>query len=134
MPELPEVEVLARHLRPLLRNKTIRGVKVCREKSLWPTSAKEFQKQLLGAKFKDLSRRGKYLIFQLQTAGRASSRSENLVVLGHLGMTGRMYVALKNEKFPKHAAVIFDLGERNFITRIIATLAGWLWIYRRLKN
>ena len=36
-------------------------------------------------------------------------------MLGHLGMTGRMFLALKNEKLPKHAAVIFDLGGWNFI-------------------
>ncbi len=111
MPELPEVEVLARHLRPLIRNKIIRGINVRREKSLRPTSAKEFQKQLLGAKFKDLSRRGKYLLFELQP----KLSGKKFYVLGHLGMTGRMYVASKNEKLPKHAAVVFDLGERNFI-------------------
>ena len=30
MPELPEVEVLARHLRPFLRGKSIRGVEAGR--------------------------------------------------------------------------------------------------------
>lgn len=111
MPELPEVEVLARHLRPLIRNKTIRAINVRREKSLRPTSTKEFQRKLIGAKFKDLSRRGKYLVFELQP----KSSGKKISVLGHLGMTGRMYVALKNEKLPKHAAVVFDLGNRNFI-------------------
>lgn len=111
MPELPEVEVLARHLRPLIRNKTICGIKVRREKSLRPTSANEFQKRLLGAKFKSLSRRGKYLLFELQS----KSSGKNFCVLGHLGMTGRMYVAAKKEKLPKHAAIILDLGRRNFI-------------------
>lgn len=111
MPELPEVEVLARHLRPLIRGKTIRAVNVRREKSLRPTSAKEFQRKLLGAKFKELSRRGKYLLFQLQS----KSSGKKFGVLGHLGMTGRMYVALKKEKLPKHAAIVFDLGERNFV-------------------
>ena len=38
-----------------------------------------------------------------------------LRLLGHLGMTGRMYVALKTEPLPKHAAIVFDLGDRNFI-------------------
>ena len=36
-------------------------------------------------------------------------------MLGHLGMTGRMFLALKNEPLPKHAAVVFDLGKMNFI-------------------
>ena len=51
MPELPEVEVLARHLGPLLRRKTIRGVVVQRKKILKPTSLKQFQKVLTGATF-----------------------------------------------------------------------------------
>ncbi|HTX22099.1 MAG TPA: bifunctional DNA-formamidopyrimidine glycosylase/DNA-(apurinic or apyrimidinic site) lyase [Candidatus Aquilonibacter sp.] len=111
MPELPEVEVLARHLRPLLRGKTIRGVSVRRDRVLKPTSPKSFRTILLGAKFNNLSRRGKYLLFQLQT----KAPGETVTLLGHLGMTGRIFVALKNERLPKHTAVIFDLGNRNFI-------------------
>jgi len=38
-----------------------------------------------------------------------------VTLLGHLGMTGRMFVAKKNEPLPKHAAVIFDLGRQSFI-------------------
>jgi formamidopyrimidine-DNA glycosylase len=111
MPELPEVEILARHLRPLLRGKTIRGVSVHRQRVLQPTPSIVFQKTLSGAKFKNLSRRGKYLLFQLQP----KRSGKPVTVLGHLGMTGRMFVALKNEKLPKHTAVVFDLGDRNFI-------------------
>jgi len=111
MPELPEVEVLARHLRPLIRGKTIRKVTVRREKSLRPTAPAAFTKALSGARFDNLSRRGKYLLFELLPKAGGTP----LTVLGHLGMTGRMYVALKNEPLPKHAAVVLDLGDRNFI-------------------
>ena len=72
MPELPEVEVLARHLRPLIRGKTIRGVNVRRAKVLAPTSPRKFRRALLGAKFTGLSRRGKYLLFQLRAKPAAS--------------------------------------------------------------
>ena len=111
MPELPEVEVLVRHLRPLLRGKTIRGVNVRREKVLRPTSAREFKKVLGGAKFTGLSRRGKYLLFELHS----KISGKPMTLLGHLGMTGRMFPAKKDEPLPKHAAVIFDLGRENFI-------------------
>jgi formamidopyrimidine-DNA glycosylase len=111
MPELPEVEILARHLRPVLRGKIIRGVKVRREKVLRPTSLNEFHKTLLGAKFADLARRGKYLLFTL----RSKKSGKTISLLGHLGMTGRMFLAPKNLPLPKHAAVIFDLGAMNFI-------------------
>jgi formamidopyrimidine-DNA glycosylase len=111
MPELPEVEVLARHLRPLLRGKTIRGVDVRREKVLRPTSLQKFRQTLIGAKFKNLTRRGKYFLFELQPKmpGKA------VTVLGHLGMTGKMFLMPKGVSLPKHAAVIFDLGKTNFI-------------------
>ncbi len=111
MPELPEVEVLARHLRPLIRGKTIRGVNVRRAKVLAPVSLCKFRQTLLGAKFTGLSRRGKYLLFQL----RAKTGGESVTLLGHLGMTGRIYLARKNVRPPWHAAVVFDLGRENFI-------------------
>src|SRR5277367_4535137 len=111
MPELPEVEILARHLQPLLRGQTIRNVVVRRAKVLQPTSLREFQRTLTGATFTGLVRRGKYLLFQLRL--KAAGKPETL--LGHLGMTGRMFVAGKNQPLPKHAAVAFDLGRQRFI-------------------
>ena len=94
MPELPEIEVLVRQLRPLLRGKTIHGVDVRRAKVLSPTALKTFQRALIGAKFTGLSRRGKYLLFQLHSPSAALP----FTLLGHLGMTGRMFLAKKNER------------------------------------
>ena len=111
MPELPEVEVLARHLRPLIRGKIIREVFVRRKKVVSPTTVAQLEGVLRGAKFLDVSRRGKYLLFRLRPQ---SGRSE-IVLLGHLGMTGRMFLARKSEPLPKHAAVVLELGNRNFI-------------------
>ena len=111
MPELPEVEVLARHLRPLLIGKTIRSVEVRREKVLRPTANSRFKKVLRGAKFTGLHRRGKYLLFEL----RPKKSRGKILLLGHLGMTGRMYLAPKAGPLPKHAAVVLNLGARNFI-------------------
>ncbi len=111
MPELPEVEVLARHLRPLLCRRTIRGVEVRRRKVLQPTSVAQFKKVLRGAEFSGLTRRGKYLLFELR---RKNSRKK-ILLLGHLGMTGRMFLAKKKTSLPKHAAVVLDLGANNFV-------------------
>ena len=111
MPELPEVEVLAQYLRPLLRGKTIQDVTVRRSKVLRPTPPQVFRRTLTGATFTGLSRRGKYLRFQLE--GRNASRPVTL--LGHLGMTGRMFLADKGERLPTHAAVVFDLGRQKLI-------------------
>jgi formamidopyrimidine-DNA glycosylase len=65
----------------------------------------------VGAKFTGLLRRGKYLLFQLEGA----AAGQRMTFLGHLGMTGRMFLAGKHEHLPVHAAVIFDLGAENLI-------------------
>lgn len=109
MPELPEVEILARHLAPLLNGKTVRGVEVRRAKVLRPTSPGLLAKKLVGAKFVCLRRRGKYLLFDLKKG------KEQFTCLGHLGMTGRMFLQPHSGALPKHAAVVLDLGKLRFV-------------------
>jgi formamidopyrimidine-DNA glycosylase len=111
MPELPEVEVLVRHLSPLLKNKTVRRVEVRRTKVLSPTTPRQLSRALLGARFVGVSRRGKYLLFSLRRSGRRNP----LLLLGHLGMTGRIYLQAQSHALPRHVAVIFDLGKVNLI-------------------
>jgi formamidopyrimidine-DNA glycosylase len=111
MPELPEVEILVRHLRPLLRNKVVQGVQVRRAKVLKPTSPRKLAGTLRGATFIGLRRRGKYLVFTL----RAARTRATLTLIGHLGMTGRMYLLPKTGPIPKHAAVVLGLARQNFV-------------------
>ncbi len=111
MPELPEVEVLARHLAPALKGKTIREVDIRRPKSLRGTDEREFRRALTGSRFTGLTRRGKYLLFKLRT----KETGETITLLGHLGMTGRMYLQPKSQSLPKHTALAFALGRNNFV-------------------
>ncbi len=111
VPELPEVEVLVRNLRPLLKNKTVREVQVPKPKLLAPTSVRQLTKALVGGRFFELSRRGKYLIFSLHSTEQA----EPLRVMGHLGMTGRMYLQKEGLPLPKHAAVVLGLEGEKFV-------------------
>lgn len=111
MPELPEVEVLVRHLAPLLRNREIKNVEVRRARVVLPHTPEKFSSRLRGARFVKVSRRGKYLLFDL-TIGK---KDENFPLVGHLGMTGRMYLARAKSELPKHAAVVLHLGAENFI-------------------
>lgn len=111
MPELPEVEVLVRHLRRVLRRKTIRAIHVHRAKVLRPTSERELTRVLAGARFQSLSRRGKYLLFHFYSP----TVDKVVTVLGHLGMTGRMYVARPEDSLPKHATVVMELNRGKFI-------------------
>lgn len=111
MPELPEVEVLVRHLRPVLCGKTIRRVGVNRAKILRPTSERELKRTLAGATFKKIERRGKYMLFELHSR----SLRQDITLLGHLGMEGRMFVLPKGEPLPKHAPVVLELDRGVFV-------------------
>ncbi|MFN3408378.1 MAG: bifunctional DNA-formamidopyrimidine glycosylase/DNA-(apurinic or apyrimidinic site) lyase [Limisphaerales bacterium] len=110
MPELPEVEVLARHLAPLVQGRTIRAVDVRRAKVVEPSSPRALARRLAGATFTGLERRGKYLLFQLRPR-----RGETFFALGHLGMTGRMFLQPARAPLPKHAAIVLDLGRLRFV-------------------
>lgn len=111
MPELPEVEVLVRHLAPRIKGKTIRAVEVRRARTIAPSSERQMRKALLGTTFNTLTRRGKYLLFNLRKAGTA----EPIKLIGHLGMTGRIYLVPKDAQLPKHAPVVFELEDCRMI-------------------
>ncbi|KAB2663100.1 MAG: bifunctional DNA-formamidopyrimidine glycosylase/DNA-(apurinic or apyrimidinic site) lyase [Verrucomicrobia bacterium] len=111
MPELPEVEVLRRHLEPLLLGRRVAGVRVLRPKAVRPGTGEELAALLQGTRFGKVGRRGKYLVFEL------SAREGARRVLGHLGMTGRMYLRATSGPVPKHAAVVLPLdgGKESFV-------------------
>jgi len=111
VPELPEVEVLTRHLAPLIRGRRIAVIEVRRARTVLPDSPRAFERRLFGAHFVNVTRRGKYLLFEL-TTGRSR---EPMTLVGHLGMTGRMYLLPKKAALPKHAAVVLGLGAENFV-------------------
>src|ERR1043165_624908 len=111
MPERPEVEVLVRHLGPLLVNRTVRTVHVRRSRVLAPTTVERFKRALHGATCEALVRRGEYLLFTL----RSAKRNKPLLLVGHLGMTGRVYLLPARIPWPKHAAVVLDLGRDSFV-------------------
>lgn len=111
MPELPEVEVLVRHLAPLVRGRTIHDVTVRRARVLRPTSPTTLRRTLRKARILNVSRRAKYLVFDL----RPGTVRKPFCLVAHLGMTGRIYLAPKSRPLPKHAAVVIDLGRENLI-------------------
>jgi formamidopyrimidine-DNA glycosylase len=106
MPELPEVETVVRTLRPQVVGKTVR--------SLWTSGlplrmARKVDHAVLretcvGATISAVRRRGKYILVDF-----ASGKG----VLVHLGMTGRLTVALAGEERRKHTHVVWALpGQR----------------------
>ena len=82
MPELPEVETIARGLRRAVSGKTIVQASVVLPKVVLP-EPKRFVREIQGERIATVGRRGKFVVVSLQ-----SGRS--LVV--HLRMTGRLIV------------------------------------------
>ena len=80
MPELPEVETTRRGIDPFLRNQRIASVIVRETRLRWPIS--DQVSQLQGRRILDLSRRGKYLLMQLDEGN----------LIWHLGMSGSMKI------------------------------------------
>ncbi len=112
MPELPEVEVLVRHLQKVLPGRVVRGVHFGAHQAGNSTPHSDLERLLPGTRFKRVSRRAKYVLFNLETstAGRNS-----LTLLAHLGMTGRLYLIPKLVAIPRHAIMVMDLGADHFI-------------------
>ncbi len=101
MPELPEVETIKNELAPHVIGRRVTGVRLAWERVVKRPEAGEFVSRLTGQRIVGLSRRGKYLIFKLDSGG-------SLII--HLKMTGSLLVnGDEPDKFIR-AAIRFDNG------------------------
>jgi formamidopyrimidine-DNA glycosylase len=87
VPELPEVETVARLVRPHLVGRTISGTSVAWERTLGGMSRRAFGRAVRGATVAAVGRRAKYVVIELERAGVPSG-----ALLVHLRMTGRLHV------------------------------------------
>jgi formamidopyrimidine-DNA glycosylase len=104
MPELPEVETIRRHLAPEIEGRTLDAVEIRDARWCRPLAPAEVEGALRGRRLERLSRRGKYLVWELEA---------ELYLLMHLRMTGTLL--LDPATAPGHARVRFALGDRELI-------------------
>src|SRR5882757_2386697 len=104
MPELPEVETIARQLEPELEGHRIERLEVYDARWSRPVPAKKFGKQVDGATITGLGRRGKYLLLGLD--------GDRTLVM-HLRMTGNL-VLVEGEQMldPSEGRRLYE-GERS---------------------
>ena len=108
MPELPEVETYVRALETLLMGKTVLAAEARWPRTIAAPDAALFQDLIRGRRFVSFARRGKYMLFGLDSG-------ETLVV--HLRMTGELRIhapaASESEQaavpVDKHTHVLFEL-------------------------
>ena len=102
MPELPEVELVARSLDRLVSGLRIEAAKLIRPGLAPENTPREFARGLRGAKFEKVGRRGKHILVHLDNA-RA------LVI--HLRMTGRFLLLPAGRELPRHTHALFQLDD-----------------------
>jgi formamidopyrimidine-DNA glycosylase len=97
MPELPEVETVRRGVERHVVGRRIESVEVGRERTVRRTSRRALIDGLTGAAIVDARRRGKYLLFPLDTGDE---------VMVHLRMSGRLLVCAPTDPRPAHTHVV----------------------------
>lgn len=96
MPELPEVETVKEKLKKELLKKKIKNIKVLYD-GIIATDLESFKKNIIGEKIVDITRRGKFLIFELN----------NYYLVSHLRMEGKYFIKNVSDEITKHEHVIF---------------------------
>ena len=107
MPELPEVETIRRTLVEHVKDLKIEEIIL-----IWPAAVcgwedKTFEGLVTGRRIQSIDRRGKYLLVMLD---------EDLTLIAHMRMTGRLNYFAEKKEPEKHTHVVFRLehGELHF--------------------
>ena len=111
MPELPEVETIARGLHKRVAGDTIQSIWLGEKPEPLKSSPREITKVLEHSKILQVRRVGKHIVFDLRQPGKGRNRREpsgQWVV--HLGMTGKMQVTTPDVEIAKHTHAIARLA------------------------
>lgn len=103
MPELPEVETVRRGLEEKFVGRRIDRIEVGRERTVRRTSRDELTARLTNRRALDARRRGKYLLFSLDSG-------DELMI--HLRMSGQVLICSPDDERPDHCHVVLTLGDR----------------------
>jgi formamidopyrimidine-DNA glycosylase len=100
VPELPEVETYARDLAAVMQGRTFVGARCLWSRQVPLESPRSFAARIAGASVRAVSRRGKYLVFELD--GRT--------LLVHLKMSGRLVLVPSSSPPDRHAHLVLELS------------------------
>ncbi|MDE5767621.1 MAG: DNA-formamidopyrimidine glycosylase [Malacoplasma sp.] len=105
MPELPEVQSVIDSLKEQgCLNKTITGIESIMPKLFKNCSYQDFSSHLINEKIKDITRKGKYLIFHL---------TNDKVFIVHLRMEGKMFFENSGDFYDKkHVLVRIEMDDK----------------------
>jgi formamidopyrimidine-DNA glycosylase len=131
MPELPEVETIARELRPLIEGRTIEDAW-----SDWPRQIKhpppdDFVRQVRGRMILSVDRRAKWIVVSLTGQHGADSVGDEAVLAIQVKMTGYLDVVPANEPADKHVHFRFRLDNGQELRMRDPRKFGRMGLYRR---
>lgn len=106
MPELPEVETVARGLAAALPGRRVVGVRL--GKTDFIADPPRLSRELPGGVLRSVRRLGKYLLIEVISA-KGDSRAQALLV--HLGMTGQLTVRAASAPLAPHTHIICALDD-----------------------
>jgi formamidopyrimidine-DNA glycosylase len=112
MPELPEVETIARGLNQRIAGEVIDSVWLGEKPEPLKSTAAEIASVLEHRRIMQVRRVGKHIVFDLQRSRRNSSRKVPVVDgqwIVHLGMTGRLLIASPEMETAKHTHAVLKL-------------------------
>jgi formamidopyrimidine-DNA glycosylase len=107
MPELPEVETTVRQLRPTLVGQRITGVRVRWAGAVVGRNAGALRRALIGSCIERVARRGKFFVLDLSHDAHGTGH-----LVGHLRMSGRLWIEREGLPHGAHARVEISFGRR----------------------
>jgi len=114
MPELPEVETIARGLAKRVTGEVVESLWLGRKKEPLKSPASEIAAALEHSRIAAVHRMGKHIVFDLETNGVSRSSANGAGAqaqwIVHLGMTGRLQVCEPAAEIEKHTHAILRLS------------------------
>jgi formamidopyrimidine-DNA glycosylase len=107
MPELPEVETIARGLAQRVTGDVIDSIWLGRKPEPLKSPAREIAATLEHSRIATVRRMGKHIVFELEKKKAGRTRAQWIV---HLGMTGRLQVCEPQAEILKHTHAILKLA------------------------
>jgi len=104
MPELPEVELVAKSLDSLVKNRRILIAELVRGRLAPEHSAADFAERLKDATILRVHRRGKHILFDLDN---------RQTLIAHLRMSGRFQLLPTERENPKFTHAVFYFADEN---------------------
>ena len=129
MPELPEVETIARGLAKRVTGDVIESVWIGERKQPLLSSAREIAATLEGSRLAKIRRVGKHIAIDLERDGRKRA-PEHAQWIVHLGMTGKVIVADSDQQVEKHTHLIAKLASGRELRYVDPRMFGKLKVVR----